>query len=279
MRASRSGLARERASRRHARPRRRSGAGRSPRATARGCRARRTGCPARAAISGPTLPVTSTRSALAPALVERARPAAPAASAPAPSKVTSTVWALRWRSSASVPSSTSRPSRRMPTRSQSASTSLRMCEERKTVWPRSLGLVDRVAERHLHQRVEAAGRLVEEQQVGAARERRDQLHLLAVALRQRAHLLGGVELEALDQRVAVGDVGAAAQRARNSSVSAPVSDGHRTARRRRRRRGGGPPTGIAPGVDAEELGAPAVGRCSPSSSRIVVVLPAPLGPR
>ena len=55
-------------------------------------------------------------------------------------KVTSIVSPLRWRSCSSVPSSTSRPWRKMPMRSQSASTSLRMCEERKTAWPRAFAL-------------------------------------------------------------------------------------------------------------------------------------------
>ena len=36
------------------------------------------------------------------------------------------------------PSRPATPSRRIPTRSHSASTSLRMCEDRKTVWPRSV---------------------------------------------------------------------------------------------------------------------------------------------
>ena len=54
-----------------------------------------------------------------------------------PSNVACTVTADRCRSWARLPSSASRPARRMPTRSHSASTSLRMCEERNTVWPRS----------------------------------------------------------------------------------------------------------------------------------------------
>ncbi len=68
----------------------------------------------------------------------RGPPAAPASCGVAPANVTSTVCAARWRSCASVPSSTSLPLPRMPTRSHSASTSLRMCEERKTVCPRCL---------------------------------------------------------------------------------------------------------------------------------------------
>ena len=61
----------------------------------------------------------------------------------------------------------------MPTRSHSASTSLRMCDERNTVPVRPSGLADRVPERRLHQRVEAARRLVQdEQRRGGSRTRR-----------------------------------------------------------------------------------------------------------
>ena len=55
--------------------------------------------------------------------------------------------------------------------------------------PALLGLAYALAEGDLHQGVKAAGRLVEQQQIGAGGERRDQLHLLAVALRQRPDLL------------------------------------------------------------------------------------------
>ena len=118
-----------------------------------------------------------------------------------------------------------------------------------------LGLGDAVAKRHLHQRIEAAGGLVEQQQVGACSERRDQLHLLAVALRQRAHLLAGVELEALDQRVPIRAVGPAVQpreelerlragqRRPQERLAGDVGD---AAVRRHR---------LAPGVDPEQLGA------------------------
>src|SRR5262249_56658425 len=55
--------------------------------------------------------------------------------------------------------------------------------------PPPLRLEHRLAEDHLHQRVEPARGLVEEEQVRARRERRDQLNLLAVSLPQGAHLL------------------------------------------------------------------------------------------
>jgi hypothetical protein len=64
-----------------------------------------------------------------------------------------------------------------------------------------LGLVHAFPEGHLHQRVEATGRLVEDQEHGTGGERGNELNLLAVALRQRPYLLRGVELEPLDQQI------------------------------------------------------------------------------
>ena len=92
-------------------------------------------------------------------------------------------------------------------------------------------------------------------------------------------LLSAIELEALDQHVAVGDVGAAAQ-ARQELER--LGARQRGPQERLAGDVGDAPVGgdrLAPGVDAEQLGsAPALGRCSPSSRRIVVVLPAPFGP-
>src|SRR5262245_9044904 len=53
-------------------------------------------------------------------------------------------------------------------------------------------LEDAVPERALHERVETARRLVEEEEVGAGHQRGDQDQLLAVALREGAHLAGRV---------------------------------------------------------------------------------------
>src|ERR1700731_1189247 len=62
------------------------------------------------------------------------------------------------------------------------------------------------------QRIGSGARgLVEQQQLGARGERSDQLHLLAIALRQRSDLLARVELKALHEHVAIGDVGGAVQ--------------------------------------------------------------------
>src|SRR5262249_51843685 len=107
------------------------------------------------------------------------------------------------------------------------------------------------------QRVEPARGLVEEEQVRARRERRDQLNLLAVSLPQGAHLLPRVEPKPLDELVAISNVDAAAQpgeelerlgasqRRPEERLARDVRDA--TVRLDRRR----------PRVDAEELGTPA----------------------
>ena len=94
------------------------------------------------------------------------------------------------------------PARMMLTRSHSASTSARMWLESSTVRPSPVISLMRVLEHRLHQRVEPRRRLVEDEQLGVGGERGHQRHLLAVALRVGAALLGGVELEALEQLVA-----------------------------------------------------------------------------
>ena len=118
---------------------------------------------------------------------------------------------VRWRSSASVPVSTVLPARMIVTRSHSASTSARMWLESSTVRPCLARLLDALLEDRLLQRVEAGGRLVEQEQLDVRGERRDQRDLLPVALRVGAALLGRVELEALEQLRAPRRVEPAAQ--------------------------------------------------------------------
>ncbi len=145
----------------------------------------------------------------------------------------------------------------MPTRSQSASTSLRIWEDRNTVCPRSLRLLYALAKDHLHQRIEAGSRLVEQQQVGSGRKCGDQLHLLPVSLGERADLLVRLEIEALDELISV------------DPVDPPVHltqelEGLRTCERRPEERLASyvcdPPmccNGIPPRVDPEQLAAAA----------------------
>ena len=105
----------------------------------------------------------------------------------------------RCRRSASVPVSTARPARMMVTVSESASASLRMWLDSRTVQPRSRSSCTQVAERLLHQRVESARRLVEQVELGVGSQRRDERDLLPVALRVRPRLLGRVEVEHVEQ--------------------------------------------------------------------------------
>ena len=74
-----------------------------------------------------------------------------------------------------------------------------------------LHLADAVLEHGLHERVESRRRLVEDEQLRARSERRDETDLLAVPLRVRARLLRRVELEPLEQLVAPARVEVAAQ--------------------------------------------------------------------
>ena len=67
-------------------------------------------------------------------------------------------------------------------------------------------LVDAVAKRLFHKRVEPTRRLVKHQQVGANHQRADQDDLLPVPLRVSTDLLGGIEVETGDQFVSVGRV-------------------------------------------------------------------------
>jgi hypothetical protein len=70
---------------------------------------------------------------------------------------------------------------------------------------------DAVAEGGFHQRVQAAGGLVEQEELGVAGQRGDQGDLLPVALGVGAGLLGRVELEAVGQGLPALGVQAAAQ--------------------------------------------------------------------
>ena len=132
----------------------------------------------------------------------------------------------------------------------------------------------------LHQRVEPGDRLVEDQQLRLVHERLDQPELLAVARRELVHGAVQLRVEALRQRVADPAVDSAAQL--GEEVEHRRAGQLRVAARGRRagsRRGAGSRGCRArlsrPSTRAE----PDVGRIWSSSRRIVVDLPAPLGPR
>ena len=74
-----------------------------------------------------------------------------------------------------------------------------------------LRLADERVERLLDERVEARGRLVEDEQLGPVLERDDEADLLLVALRVLPEPARWVDVEALDERRLVGLVDAAPQ--------------------------------------------------------------------
>ena len=164
-------------------------------------------------------------------------------------------------------------------RSHSASTSLRTCEDKSTLCPRSRASWMLLPERLLHQRVEAAGRLIEDQQLGARHQGGDERELLAIALGVRADLHRRIEGEALHELVAVADVHATLDLAEQVQR---LGAGERR------------PEIVSPGTYARRRctstvwrwqsipktsARPLVGTSSPSSRRTRVVLPAPFGPR
>ena len=143
-----------------------------------------------------------------------------------------------------------------------------------------LGLADDAVEYLLDERVQARRRLVEEQQVGPVLEGDDQPDLLLVALRVLAELARRVHVQARDQVLLVRLVDAAAQvgevlerlaagevvvQDELAGQVADAGDGSRPGRR----------SVSMPKIVARPL----VGRIWSRRVRIIVVLPAPFGPR
>jgi hypothetical protein len=75
--------------------------------------------------------------------------------------------------------SSRRPARRIPIRSHSTSTSLRMCDDNKTVCPLPCASRTHCRKVMLHE-VQTAGRLVGHQKIGACHERADEQQLFPV---------------------------------------------------------------------------------------------------
>jgi hypothetical protein len=86
-------------------------------------------------------------------------------------------------------------------------------------------LGDAVAELPLHEGVQATGRLVQHEQWRPGGERRDQRHLLPVAGGVGAGPFVGIEFEAGDQLVAVGDVRAGSDAGEQVQALAPGEAG------------------------------------------------------
>ena len=129
--------------------------------------------------------------------------------------------------------------------------------------------------------IEAVGGLVEDQHLGVAEQRVREPEPLAHAERVLAHALAGGGLVQPDERQQLVDAPSGRRPSSARSPRAPRGRGGRGAGRWRRagRRRGGPGSrgrGSRPPSTAEP---PASGADSPTSIRIVVVLPAPFGPR
>ena len=101
----------------------------------------------------------------------------------------------------------------MPTRSHVRSTSSSSCDDEEDRAAALALLGDERDGLLLHQRVQAARRLVEDQQLGLVEGGLHEADLLAVATRQLAQRAVEVRLEALGQRVRAADAAQAAQAA------------------------------------------------------------------
>jgi hypothetical protein len=78
----------------------------------------------------------------------------------------------------------------------------------------------------VHQRVKARwSALIEQQQIGPDGERGDQQHLLRLPFDGARTRLAGVELGAIDELIAMADIGSCVQRAGQLKVSAAVREG------------------------------------------------------
>ena len=151
-------------------------------------------------------------------------------------------WCCSTRS-ATRPSTLSSPWLMMATRSQTVSTSPSSWEEKKTVLPFLLQPLDDLAHLHAAQRVQAAGRLVEDQQVRVVDQGLGQSHPLlhALGIGLDGALAGGFQLDELQQL-----------------VNPPVRLGARECRRRARRNGAAPPRSGT----CNNTSAPAGSRCA-----------------
>ena len=180
-----------------------------------------------------------------------------------------------------VPSATTRPRSTTTARSHRSSTRSSWCDENSTVAPRRASPTSTLERASTATRVEAGERLVEHEHVGPVDQRADQLHPLLVAEREVLELVAGpvgeAELAEPAGGLAVGRrPGEAAQLA---EVAQLLEHLHRrvqaallgeVAERRRASWSIGRPS---------QRTSPASRAVSPKIARIVVVLPAPLGPR
>ena len=195
---------------------------------------------------------------------------------------TVTVVRIRCRSSSSVPDfGPLRPARMIVTVSQSFSTSARMWLDSSTAAPRLGDLVDALLKRLLHQRIQARGRLVEDVELGVGGERRDDAPPSAGCPWSRcAPSCAGRVRTARSAGRGAGCRRRCRAAGPGSRWPARRSGWATTSHRRARRRSGG---AARPRRARDRRRAAARfrrrPRSRPSSTRMVVDLPAPLGPR
>ena len=181
------------------------------------------------------------------------------------------------------PAVTIRPPSMIAAASQVFSTSSSRCEERNTVRPSADERADHLAELEDAGGVEPVGRLVEDQQLGVGEQAAGDSEPLAHALRVARDLLVGALARgrrARSRRRSARTSRARARRRATRMFSHPgqvevevrLLDDRADARERL-----AAPRRDRPGRARASL--PASARVSPSSIRIVVVLPAPLWPR
>ena len=186
------------------------------------------------------------------------------------------------RSSSSRSTATTRPRRMMPTRSAVRCTSSRTWDDSRTVPPRRSSPEHHGVELVLYQRVEAAGRLVQDDELGIAHQRLDQGTASACS-----HATGPAP--------AVRGPDPDGWRSRDPRATCPrESSEPRQVRERLDPRQAIPEARLSryvagPGVDPHTVTprvhpedawrSPTTDRSRPSRMRMVVVLPAPFGPR
>ncbi len=147
------------------------------------------------------------------------------------------------------------------------------------VFARGLFLVNELDEGMLHQGIQAAGRLIEDKDGRVVHERADQPDFLFHSLGHPPEPAGGVELEPGDEAFRPAHIPQSPQLRYQADEGGA---GHVAGK-------GDFPWQIpespldlirtAPAVQAVHLGAPSWGLIKPRICRMVVVFPAPLGPR
>src|SRR4051812_5757180 len=203
----------------------------------------------------------------------------PMRSGAGPSSSASTCSAERWRISARVPTSINWPARKMATRSHNASTSLRMCDDRNTVWPRCRA--SRMLSRNARSINGSSPAVGSSNNNRSARVMRlaIRINFWRLPFEYARTFFDGSNSNRSSSRSRYAVSMAPWTRPRRCSVSVPVSDGHRLTSPGTYASRRCASTGLSWQSTPKIFARPDVARISPSNSRMVVVLPAPFGPR